>query len=115
VTALSDDPRGDAPRLLVDFTLRDDVLCLHGELDMASAATLDAALGLVDNVSARSTGLVIDLADLQFIDSIGLTRFVRLHQRLARHGGHLALRNPKPNVRKVLEVTGLADVIAIEP
>jgi anti-sigma B factor antagonist len=95
----------------MDFTIREDVVALHGELDLATVFTLDAAIDLIDG-SGRD--LILDLSDLDFVDSIGLTRFVRLHRRLREHGAGLVLRHPQPNVRRVLTVTGLDHLLGIE-
>ena len=49
----------------------------HGELDLATAPTLEAALDGVE-IAER---LVLDLCGLSFIDSTGLHLLVALHRR----------------------------------
>jgi anti-anti-sigma factor len=74
---------------------------LSGELDMATAPTLEQAL---DGV----TGLIqFDCTDLSFVDSSGLAIF----SRVERNGG-ATLFGLRPNVRRVLEVAGLGNLIS---
>jgi anti-anti-sigma factor len=77
----------------------DGVFYLAGELDMASADTLEA------KVQASLNGqvdVVLDVADLTFVDSTGIRAFIRLAKQSAPRS--LVLRNPKPNVERVLEI-----------
>ena len=74
---------------------------LSGELDMASAPTLEQVLdGLTGPVR-------FDCTDLAFVDSSGLAIF----SRVDRNGG-ATLFGLRPNVRRVLEVAGLGNLIA---
>jgi anti-anti-sigma factor len=110
MTALHED--AEEASFSVDFTIRDDVIALHGELDIASASTLDAALELVSDTAGD---LMLDLTDLDHIDSIGLTCLVKVHTRLEASGGRLVLRGPTRTVRRVLTVSGLDRVFLIDP
>jgi anti-anti-sigma factor len=73
---------------------------LRGELDMATAPTLEQ---LLDGVKGR---VCFDCNGLTFVDSSGLAIFARVD----RNGG-AALRAVEPNVRRVLEVAGLEGLI----
>jgi anti-sigma B factor antagonist len=84
------------------------VLTVGGDVDLNTAPELLEALnGLVD---AGRRALVVDLADVEFCDSSGLSVLVRVRNRLAELGGDLALARATPIVERVLEVTGLAEV-----
>jgi anti-anti-sigma factor len=83
-------------------------LVLRGELDLASAADLEAA------VRAAGLGghLVLDLRGLDFVDSTGLAAMVGLEREARAMGGGLScLVGPDGHVRRVLDVTRLADVL----
>jgi anti-sigma B factor antagonist len=82
---------------------------LHGELDVATVGELQTLPATV-----RDEGLVLDVTELSFIDSTGLSALVSLHRRLADVGGHLVLRHPRANVRRVLEVSGLDQLLTVE-
>jgi anti-sigma B factor antagonist len=98
------------PLFATDF-IQEYVVALSGELDSATVVTLDAAIGLL---RGSEEDLVLDLTDLSFVDSTGLTRFVRLHRRLTQHGAGLVLRNPRPHLRRILALSGLDLLFRIE-
>jgi anti-sigma B factor antagonist len=87
-------------------------VALGGELDLATAPELWAA---IDHALARGRRrLVLDLADLVFVDSTGLGVFVRAGKELRASGGRLTLRSPGERVAKLLAITGLEEVFDIE-
>ena len=84
---------------------------LLGELDMSTAAQLRDELG---RLASDGVGVVtLDLSDLAFIDSTGLSVLITALKHLRQQGGDLALRSPTPGTRKVLEITGLTEVFSI--
>lgn len=78
------------------------VFVLSGELDLSSCQGLAEEL-----VGSPGSLLVIDLAQLAFIDSSGLGALHRARQRMKKDGGSLVLSRPQSNVQQVLEITGL--------
>ena len=82
----------------------DGVLTLRGELDAHTAAQLDTAVaGLVSDGRDR---VVLDVAELRFVDSSGLRSMI--HAR--GPDGSLVpveLRSPSSSVLRLLEITGL--------
>ena len=98
----------------VDVSTRDRdghvVVMLRGELDVADAAGVAAALAVV---AARAPEIIVDLAGLGFIDSSGVAALAR-GRKLARHaGGDLLLAAPQHQVVRVLALTRLIDVFAV--
>jgi len=98
----------------VDVSTRDRdghvVVMLRGELDVADAAGVAAALAVV---AARAPEIIVDLAGLEFIDSSGVAALAR-GRKLARHaGGDLLLAAPQHQVVRVLALTRLIDVFAV--
>lgn len=87
------------------------VIAVAGELDLATGPQLESEL---DGISLSDTELVIvDLRDLEFMDSTGLSIIVRAHQRLTREGCRLGLVRGSPQVQRLLDLTGVADRIAL--
>lgn len=84
---------------------------LLGDLDMATAAQLREELARL--VASGAKLVTVDLADLAFIDSTGLSVLITALKRLRHGGGDMALRSPRPGTLKVLEITGLTEVFAI--
>jgi len=86
------------------------VVVLSGELDVADAADIAAALTMV---AAGAPEIIVDLAGLEFIDSSGVAALAR-GRKLARHaGGDLLLAAPRRGVLRVLTLTRLIDVFPV--
>ncbi len=87
------------------------VVRLSGELDAHAAAAFDR---MIDSVSARlPTSIVLDVADVSFIDSSGLRSLMRAHGAVLG-GERLRLRSPQPATMRLLDITGLAGQFAID-
>ena len=87
------------------------VVALRGELDMADAASVAAALAAV---AARQPEIIVDLSLLEFIDSSGVAALAR-GRKLARHaGGDLLLAAPQQQVLRVLVLTRLIEVFSVQ-
>lgn len=83
-----------------------DLVICSGELDLVSAERLHAALE-----GARGSRLVIDLTDVSFIDSTGLSILIMASRKYP--DGELRICGPSREVRRVFEVTGFAELLPI--
>jgi anti-sigma B factor antagonist len=81
-------------------------VALRGELDIADAAEFAAALAAV---AAREPQIIVDLSDLEFIDSCGVAALARGRKHARHAGGDLLLAAPRQLVLRVLTMTRLAD------
>jgi anti-sigma B factor antagonist len=86
------------------------VVVLRGELDLAGAAGVAAALAAV---AARKPEIVVDLAGLEFIDSSGVAALARGRKHARHAGGDLLLAAPRQQVLRVLTLTRLIDVFPV--
>jgi len=76
-------------------------IVLSGELDLASAPKLRSCLA--DLVMCGIRHVIFDLANLRFIDSIGIGILVTDLKRLREEGGSLTVRNAGPRTHRVSE------------
>jgi anti-anti-sigma factor len=88
---------------------RDSVITLYGELDLASSPTLEAELEQLEG----SERVVIDLRELEFIDSTGLSVLVKAHQQAQEQGTEFGLVKGGGQVQRLLRLTGLAERLTI--
>jgi anti-anti-sigma factor len=56
---------------------------------------------------------VIDLSEISFIDSTGLSMFLVLQARSASHGWELTLTRPSEAVRSILQITGSEQALPV--
>jgi anti-sigma B factor antagonist len=90
---------------------RATVIALSGELDLASSAALDEELLRVIESGAQQ--VVIDLRELEFMDSTGLSTLVKAHQRADEAGqGFAVVRGPQ-QVQRLLSLTGVEERLTI--
>jgi anti-anti-sigma factor len=85
------------------------VVAVSGELDISNVGELEEVI--ISVAEAAPERLVFDLARLRFIDSAGLAVLLRA----TRAAAEVRLRDPSPAVRRLVELTGLADVLSVEP
>lgn len=88
---------GDAP-----------VLAMTGELDMSNASSVKAAVSASN--AERAGRLVFELSGLRFIDSAGIAALLDAAERIDT----VVVRSASPVVRRVIEITGVTDVLRLE-
>lgn len=87
------------------------IVAVSGELDLASSPSLEAEL---ERASGLESGLlVLDLRQLEFMDSTGLSVIVNAHQRLAADDRSLCLVRGPQQVQRLLDLTGVAERIQV--
>ncbi len=83
------------------------VLTVRGDIDLASASDFETALRTA--LDAAPSSIVVDLAELSFIDSSGLRVLVSVSKDAQSRGATLGLRNVPRHAQRVLDITGLSE------
>ena len=78
-------------------------LTLAGRLDTDTAPELDSALSKVLERKGIKR-LVFEVSGLDYLSSAGIRCFVRARKAIEPNGGTVAVVNPQPSVRKVLDI-----------
>lgn len=86
------------------------IVALRGELDVADAVSVAAALAVV---AVRNLEIIVDLAGLDFIDSSGVAALARGRKHARHAGGDLVLAAPQQQVLRVLTLTRLVEVFHV--
>ncbi len=87
------------------------VFKLRGSLDLATAPTVRAALS--EATEKGGNNLIVDLTQLEFLDSTGLGVLIGAHRRAAEHGGTFRLIVTEGPISRLLNITGLIAVFAV--
>lgn len=82
-------------------------IVLEGELDIASVEVIRR--GVEPYLVELPRQVVFDLARLQFMDSSGIALLIEVSNRV----DSVEIHHTTPIVRRVLEVTGLIDVLGV--
>jgi anti-sigma B factor antagonist len=82
------------------------IVRLSGELDIVTAPELENAL-----CSANSE-IIVDLADLAFMDASGLGVLASIGAREERRGDRLVIVNANPLAQRMFELTGLDHLLS---
>jgi anti-anti-sigma factor len=100
--------------LAIDTDFRDDTVAIRltGDLDFSSFGLLEAALERLQ-MDGRCD-LVIDLSDVDFIDSAGLRVLLEAHRRTEMRGGTLLIRGAPEQALRLFQLTGADRELTIE-
>jgi anti-anti-sigma factor len=91
--------------------LRGTVLTVTGELDLASSPALEQELQRAREGGAEL--VVVDLRELEFMDSTGLNVLVKAHHEAQESGRRFGLVRGTAQVQRLLSLTGLEDRLII--
>jgi len=83
----------------------------QGEIDLGRSPSLRTALAEVQ--AKRPRRLIIDLADVPYMDSSGVATLVEAMQVSRRHDGRIILCNLQDRVRSIFEIARLDMVFTI--
>ncbi len=100
---VSDDEFGVEITYLADGAAE---VALRGELDLATAPILQEHLSELV-VSQGWIDITLDIAELRFLDSIGLSVLIMTQKRVEEMGGSLVVRYPTKAALALFKTTGL--------
>lgn len=83
------------------------IVALSGELDLAGADLLEGELKRVE--ASDASRIVVDLRDLDFIDSTGVRLMYMAEMRSRKDSGRLSIRRGPHKVQRLFVMTDLAD------
>ena len=86
---------------------------LHGELDLNSAYQLDRRL--LDAEGGRPELILVDLRDVDLLDSSGLARLLAAHRRARRGGWRVVFVKGSQTVQRVFRMTALEHHLEVVP
>jgi anti-anti-sigma factor len=88
------------------------VIELVGEIDTANAGSLGDRL--CQAIELTRSGVIVDMAEVTFIDSSGMSMMVRVHQAASKRNCTVTWRALQPFPAKALALIGLDRILAFE-
>lgn len=87
------------------------VLAISGELDLSSTPELETHLA--EAFRSATKVVIVDLRELDFIDSTGLSALVRANQQAQDAGCEFGIVNGGAQVRRLLSLTGVTERLRV--
>lgn len=87
------------------------IVRVDGEVDLRTSPQLRSLL--LQLIEGRPARLIIDLAQVGYMDSSGVGTMVEAKRLVERKGGRVVLANLQPRVRSVFEITQLDQFFTI--
>lgn len=88
------------------------VLALRNDLSFADRAEFLSLLSQL--VEERPGSVIVDMAELRFIDSAGMGLLLTLKDAMEKTGGSVVLRHPRGGVRQALQLASFGSLFTIE-
>ena len=89
------------------------LIAVRGEVHVSTAPEFSERLN--DAIAKGMTGVIIDMTNVDFIDSTGLSVLLNALRRVTRQQGSLALAVSNPTVLRLFEITRLDSTFDIAP
>ena len=87
------------------------IISVSGEVDLYSSP--DFRTALLKMTEQKGAQIIVDLADVPYMDSSGLATLVEGYQKTTGNGGSLAIVNLQKGVREVFELSNLDQIFDI--
>ncbi len=100
---------------MLSMNEEDERLIVHlsGEIDHHTAVRVRTQIDEKISLMMPKT-TVLDLSDIDFMDSSGLGLIMGRYAKMQSVGGILSVRNPNERVLKIFRLAGLEKIVAIE-
>lgn len=85
---------------------------LEGEVDVYTSTQLKEFFKNI--IDEKNTNIKIDANKLEYIDSTGLGVLIGVLKKLKQENKDIIISNIKPNIKKLLNITGLDKIFIIE-
>jgi anti-anti-sigma factor len=86
---------------------------LRGEIDASNAASLE--VDIITAIPNTAAGLVLDLSQVEYMDSSGIRMLFLVHGQLEQRGQHVRAVVPDTTpIKRILDTLGVAAVIPLD-
>ena len=97
---------------IIDNTNGKTVVTLKGRLDTTNAIAFEEKMKPI--MEDQSPQVVLECSEFNYISSSGLRIFLTIQKRVMANGGQLVIRNIRPEIREVFDMTGFSAIFTIE-
>ncbi|KXS43667.1 MULTISPECIES: anti-sigma F factor antagonist [unclassified Candidatus Frackibacter] len=91
------------------------IVRVYGDLDLHTVDNLRMEIEDRLDQEVGIKNMILNLEDVDFIDSSGLGFIIGRYKRISNHGGELKLINVKNSINKVFELSGILKIVDVFP
>ncbi|AFA49324.1 STAS domain-containing protein [Acetobacterium woodii] len=84
---------------------------IKGEIDIYSIEEFRAAIE--EKIETQAQEIRLDCSELSYMDSTGMGVLIELRNKTKEMGQKIVMVNPRPNIKKLLALTGVDKIIEI--
>ena len=84
---------------------------LGGRLDLEGTNSIEKQF--IQYCAGENVFVLVDLSEVTYLSSIGIPMLITSAKAISNRGGRMALLNPQANVRSVMDVTGVSNMVRI--
>jgi anti-anti-sigma factor len=81
------------------------VIRLAGEMDLGNVD--EARQAVIEAIESEDVDVIVDISELEFIDSIGISMLLEVQAASRRDSNRLGFRGARAGVASVLQLTGV--------
>ncbi|MDP2843027.1 MAG: STAS domain-containing protein [Acetobacterium sp.] len=87
------------------------MVSIKGEIDIYSIENFRASIE--KEIQTQATQIILDCSELSYMDSTGMSVLIELRNKTKEMGQKIIMMNPRPNIKKLLSLTGVDKIIEI--
>lgn len=87
------------------------LVVLSGRLDTTNADQFQSDIASL--LEGENPDIEIDCTDMEYTSSQGLRLFLMLQKSVSSRGGYMVMKNMRPQVKEVFDITGFSNIIKI--
>ena len=84
---------------------------LIGRLDISGVGEIENEFSAL--CAGEQPRVIVDISEVDFLASIGIRLLTLSAKSIAGRGGRMVLLRPRPDVRQILEITGIPAIIPV--
>ncbi|MCX7677675.1 MAG: STAS domain-containing protein [Spirochaetes bacterium] len=97
----------------MNYTIKEETstitITIEGAMELRSIKEFQNKV--TELASSKARDIVLDLKDVEYIDSTGISVLIALHRQQKQNGKSLRILNPTQRVASLLELSSLAELL----
>ena len=88
-----------------------NMVSIRGEIDIYSIEKFRDTIE--EKIKTQASEIILDCSELSYMDSTGMGVLIEIRNKTKELGQKIIMMNPRPNIRKLLALTGVDKIIEI--